>query len=132
MYSIAYFENHMFTLYIGVLPPVVTVSEDGLRMVGTSYTLTCRVTLPSGVQAVFNLWHKRSASPDPPVIHKERDDSYIATITLNPLQETDAGDYDCTASYAVNIFHSPLVTATINVIVLREYDIVHVNVALSL
>ena len=118
-------ENHIFTS-LGVLPPVVTVSEDGLRMVGTSYTLTCRVTLPSGVQAVFNptiLWHKRSASPDPPVINKERNGSYIATITLNPLQETDAGDYDCSADYTLSIFHSPLVTATITVIVLREYDV---------
>ena len=94
-------------------------------MVGTSYTLTCRVTLPSGVQAVFNptiLWHKHSALPDPPVIHKERNDSYIATITLNPLQETDAGDYECSASYTLNVFYSPLATATITVIVLSEHD----------
>ena len=58
-------------MYTAVEPPVVSVSGTGSRVVRTAYTLTCRVTLPSGVhvesESLINIqWLKSNTSFIPP------------------------------------------------------------------
>ena len=91
---------------------MVSISGGGSRVAGTSYTLTCRITIPGGVEPTY-----------PPSFQwrTPHSTSYDTTnITLNPLQETDAGDYVCRAWYIVSFFTSPVVTATFTVTVLCE------------
>ena len=99
--------------YSVVEAPVVVVSGEGSGEVGTSYSLTCRVTLPLGVAGVPpNIQWKRpnmsytpaSSTPDSTSFRR-----FHTTLELNPLQSTDAGEYICQASYSLGGYTSPLV-----------------------
>ena len=81
-------------------------------MAGTSYILTCNVTIPSGVEPAYPPSFQWSTP------HSTSYDTI--NITLNPLQETDAGDYVCRVWYIVSVFTSPQITATFTLTVLRE------------
>ena len=101
----------------------MSVIGNGSREAGSSYSLICRVTLPSTIQLDHppNIrWLTPHSYTDPPVVPILSHGSYIANMTLSPLQETDAGNYTCRALYSFGIHSSPVVTATINVTVLRE------------
>ena len=98
--------------FLGIEPPVVSISGDGSSVAGTSYTLTCRVTIPSGVEPTY-----------PPSLQWSTPHSTLydtSNITFNPLRETDAGDYACKGWYVVGVFTSPAVTTTFTMTVLRE------------
>ena len=102
----------------------MTLTEDGSRVAGNVYTLTCRVTVPKEVQPDHPptiKWQTPQSTSYTEAVSTTSGCSCISTITLNPLQETDEGDYVCMASYIVSVFQSPTVMATISVTVLREY-----------
>ena len=109
----------------------MSLSEDGSRVVGNVYTLTCRVTLPENVQPDYPptvQWQTPQSASYTEAVSTLLGCRCISTITLNPLQETDEGDYVCTASYIVSIFETPTVTATFSVTVLREYKIMTLSI----
>ena len=88
-----------------VEPPEVTLSGSGSRVAGTSYTLTCTVTPPTGVQLDGSVPPNIQWSwPDtmrliPTEASQISSGVYVSNITLNPLQETHSGQYSCRASY---------------------------------
>ena len=88
-----------FSIVAPVAPPVVVVSGEGSGVVGTSYTLSCRVSLPSGVEpdSLDIQWLGLSTS-EPVMISTG---VYISTVTLDPLPPTTT-DYTCRASYIEN------------------------------
>ena len=97
---------------------------DGSRVSGNAYTLTCTVTLPEDIQPDYPptiQWQTPQSASYTEAISTISGCSCISTITLNSLQETDEGDYVCTASYGVGVFQSPTIMAITSVIVLREY-----------
>ena len=97
--------------YSVVEAPVVVVSGEGSGEVGTSYSLTCRVTLPLGVAGVSpNIQWKRPNMPyTPSTPDNANSRQFHTTLELNALQSTDAGEYICQASYSLGGYTSPLV-----------------------
>ena len=101
--------------------PEVTLSGYGSGVAGTSYRLTCTVTLPSGVQSNVS---------DPPTVQWPELNTatnnnsqistlvYVSSITLNCLQETYSGQYSCRASYSLGGISSKVVTDKINITVI--------------
>ena len=93
---------------------MVSVSGEGSGVAGTSYSLTCRVRLPPGVDQVLpNFQWKR---PNMPFIQ-----ALITTITLGgfhttlqlpSLQSSDVGEYLCQANYSLGGYTSPLVNGS--------------------
>ena len=87
--------------------PVVVVSGEGS---GTSYSLTCRVTLPLEVAEVSpNIQWKRPNMPYTPASSTPDSASsqqFSTTLEQNPLQSTDAGEYICQASYSLGGYTS--------------------------
>ena len=103
--------------YSVVEAPVVVVSGEGSGEIGTSYSLTCRVTLPLGVAGVsLNIHWKRpnmtytpaSSTPD-----STNPRQFNTTLELTSLQSADAGEYICQASYSLEGYTSPLVRDTL-------------------
>ena len=104
----------------------VAVSGFGSSVAGTSYILTCRVTLPSGVQL------EDSATPTiqcdtstltpvgPTVIS---DGVYTSTVILFPLLETHTGQYVCDAGYNLGSLLSPQVEDRENITVNRKLHV---------
>ena len=93
-------------------PPEVVVSGEGSGVTGTSYTLTCRVSLPSGVEPdSLDIQWLGLPTPQPVMISTG---VYISNVTLNPLLPNNTG-YTCTASYTINGVSSLLAQATINI-----------------
>ena len=90
------------------------VSGEGSGVVGTSYTLTCRVSLPSGVEpdSLDIQWLGLPQQPQPVMTTAG---VYISNVTLNPLLPNSLESYTCTASYMANGVSSRLVQATINI-----------------
>ena len=112
-------------LYSVVEAPVVVVSGEGSGEVGTSYSLTCRVTLPLGVAEVSpNIQWKRPNMPYTPASTPDSTSSrqFNTTLELNPLQSADAGEHFCQASYSLGGYASPLVR-TLEVIS-KSYSII--------
>ena len=90
--------------------PEVVVSGDGSGVTGTSYTLTCRVSLPSGVEPdSLDIQWLGLPTPQPVMISTG---VYISNVTLNPLLPNNSG-YTCTASYTINGVSSRLVIESI-------------------
>ena len=92
---------------------LVSVSGEGSGVAGTSYSLICRVKLPSGVYQGFpNMQWKRPnmsfipALPTPSIYNALL---FTATLQLSSLQSSDAGEYFCQASYSLGGYTSPLV-----------------------
>ena len=92
--------------------PEVVVSGEGSGVTGTSYTLTCRVSLPSGVEP-DSLDIQWLGLPTPQSVMISTG-VYISNVTLNPLLPNNTG-YTCTASYTINGVSSRLAQATINI-----------------
>ena len=89
--------------------PEVVVSGEGSGVTGTSYTLTCRVSLPSGVEPdSLDIQWLGLPTPQPVMISTG---VYISNVTLNPLLPNNTG-YTCTASYISNGVSSRLAQAT--------------------
>ena len=107
--------------------PQVTLSGSGSRVAGTSYTLTCRVTLPSGVNlddtAPPNIqWLGPDTTTLTPTEPSQSNSSvYVSTVRLNPLQETHSGQYICRASYSLGGISSEEVTDEMNVNVVSKF-----------
>ena len=86
--------------------PEVVVSGEGSGVTGTSYTLTCRVSLPSGVEPdSLDIQWLGLPTPQPVMISTG---VYISNVTLNSLLPNNTG-YTCTASYTINGVSSLLV-----------------------
>ena len=96
-------------------PPVVVVSGEGSGVAGTSYTLSCRVNLPSGVEPdPLDIQWLGLSTPEPVMISTG---VYTSTVTLDSLPPTIT-DYTCRASYTENRLSSGVVqeSLTINVV----------------
>ena len=84
-------------------------------MVGTSYTLSCRVSLPSGVEPdSLDIQWLGLSTPEPVMISTG---VYISNVTLDSLPPTTT-DYTCRANYTENGVSSGVVeeSLTINVV----------------
>ena len=94
----------------------VTLSGSGSRVTGTSYTLTCTVTPPTGVQFDSSFPpNVQWLGPDTTILTATGPSQissgvYISTVILNPLQETHSGQYSCRASYRLGGISSEVVT----------------------
>ena len=77
----------------------MVVSGEGSGVAGTSYTLTCRVSLPSGVEPDSLDIQWLGPSTDEQTV--DTTDSRVVTsqLSLDPLSLAHGGDYTCTASY---------------------------------
>ena len=98
-----------------VAPPAVVVSGEGSGVAGTSYTLSCRVSLPSGVEPdSLDIQWLGLSTPEPVMISTG---VYTSNVTLDPLPPTTT-DYTCRASYTENGVSSGVVekSLTINVV----------------
>ena len=107
--------NVFFSIVAPVAPPVMVVSGEGSGVAGTSYTLSCRVSLPSGVEPdSLDIQWLGLSTPEPVMISTG---VYISTVSLDPLQPTTT-DYTCRASYTENGVSSGVVeeSLTINVV----------------
>ena len=84
-------------------------------MAGTSYTLSCRVSLPSGVEPdSLDIQWLGLSTPEPVMISTG---VYISNVTLDPLPPTTT-DYTCRANYTINEVPSGVVeeSLTINIV----------------
>ena len=108
--------------YSVVEAPVVVVSGEGSGEVGTSYSLTYRVTLPLGVAEVSpNIqWKRLNMTYTPSTPDSTRSRQFHTTLELNPLQSTDAGEYICRASYSLGGYSSPLVRDSLTLEVISK------------
>ena len=94
---------------------MVVVSGEGSGVAGTSYTLSCRVSLPSGVEPdSLDIQWLGLSTPEPVMISTG---VYISTVTLDSLPPTTT-DYTCRASYTENGVSSGVVqeSLTINIV----------------
>ena len=114
-------DNISLSMNISVVaaPAMVRVSGEESGMVGTLYSLTCRVRLPPGV---FNVSAKvQWKRPNMPLVRASSisltKTGFVASLQLLPLQSSDAGEYLCQASYSLGGYTSPLVndSFTVNV-----------------
>ena len=95
---------------------VVVVSGE----IGTSYSLTCRVTLPLGVAEVSpSIQWKRPNVPYTPASTPDSTSSrqFHTTLELNPLQ---SGKYICQASYSLGGYTSPFVRDSLTLEVISK------------
>ena len=102
------------TAHIGtdglLLPPVtsqsVTVSRDpesGTLCHGDNLTLTCTIQLDGAINTgldVTVVWigPPGSISPDNPTPTMDSETVYESTVTFSSLENSDSGDYNCTAT----------------------------------
>ena len=90
----------------------MVVSGEGSGVVGTSYTLSCRVSLPSGVEPdSLDIQWLGLSTPEPVMISTG---VYISTVTLDPLLPTTT-DYTCRASYTENGMSSEVVEESLTI-----------------
>ena len=107
----------------------VAVSGFGSSVTGTSYILTCRVTLPSGVQLEDSAtptiqWLGPDTSTLTPVGPTLIGDGvYTSNVTLFPLLETHTGQYVCEAGYNLGSLLSPQVEDRENITVNRKLHV---------
>ena len=86
-------------------------------MAGTSYTLSCRVSLPSGVEPdSLDIQWLGLSTPEPVMISTG---VYTSTVTLDPLLPTTT-DYTCRASYTENGVSSGVVQESLPVNVVSK------------
>ena len=91
--------------------PEVVVSGELSGVAGTSYTLTCTLSLPSGVVVPDSIDIQWLGQPPPP-IEMTSPGVYIATLDI--MLQNPTG-YTCTASYTVNRVSSKLVQDRIDI-----------------
>ena len=88
---------------------LVRVSGEGSGVNGTSYSLTCQVTLPPRVGVSPNIQWKRPDMPFSQSVNiSHTEGHFLATLQLPSLQSSDAGEYLCQASYSLGDYTSPL------------------------
>ena len=93
--------------------PEVVVSGEGSGVAGTSYTLTCTVSLPSGVAVPDSIDIQWLGLPtQPQLVPRSPSGVYITNVTLDSLP-SNTTRYTCTASYTTNGVSSRAVQATI-------------------
>ena len=118
-----------FSIHLVIEPPEVDVTGFGSSMPGTSYTLICSVTLPSGVQledpATPTIqWLGPDTSTLTPVGPTVISDGvYTSTVILFPLLETHTGQYVCEARYSLGGLMSPQVEDRENITVIRKLHV---------
>ena len=78
------------------------MSGEGSGVVGTSYTLTCRVSLPSGVEPDSLDIQWLGPSTDEQIVDTTNNRVVTRQLSLDPLSLARGGDYTCTASYTVD------------------------------
>ena len=103
---------HLFAT--GIATPVMSVSGGGSGVVGTSYSLTCRVSLPSGVDPdSLDVQWVGLPTPQPVMISAG---VYISNVnvTLN-LPPPTTTLYTCRASYTKNGVSSRIVEDSISI-----------------
>ena len=107
--------------------PEVTLSGSGSRVAGTSYTLTCTVTPPTGVQFDRSFppnvqWSGSDTTILTPMNPSQISSGvYVSNTTLNPLQETHSGQYSCSASYSLGGISSEVVTDEMSITVTCKF-----------
>ena len=95
----------------------MVVSGEGSGVAGTSYTLSCRVSLPRGVQPdSLDIQWLGLSTPEPVMISTG---VYISTVTLDPLPPTTT-DYTCRASYTENGVSSEIVEKSLPINVVSK------------
>ena len=100
-------------------PPSVEVTASGSAMAGSSLTLTCTVTLPTGVsEAPTVQWEGPGLSTTGSV--GGSGSTYTSQQTLDPLTLSQAGDYTCTATYTESGETSPEGSDTVTVTVISK------------
>ena len=97
--------------------PEVVVSGEGSGVAGTSYTLTCTVSLASGYSGVvvsdpqvYIQWLGLPTPPQP--VQRSPSGVYITNVTLDSLPSSTTR-YTCTASYTTNGVSSRAIQTTI-------------------
>ena len=101
--------------------PTVEVDGPTLATVGSSYTLTCTVTLPTGVAVTPDVqWEGPGLSGDTTGTVPGSGGTYTSELPLNPLSSSHGGDYTCTATYTVDGQTSPEGRNTLSVTVVSE------------
>ena len=112
LFTIYYCLCHIFT--IAIAAPVVSVSGEGSGVAETSYSLTCRVSLPSGVEPdSLDIQWVGLPTPQPVMISAGIHISNV-NVTLNPLPPTTT-PYTCRASYTENGVSSRIVEDSISI-----------------
>ena len=110
-------------------PPEVDVTGFGSSVAGTSYTLTCRVTLPSGVKLEDSAtptiqWLGPDTSTLTPVGPTLNSDGvYTSTVAFVSVLETHTGQYVCEARYNLGGLLSPQVEDRENITVIRKLHV---------
>ena len=100
-------------------PPSLAVIALGSAVAGSSFTLTCNVTLPTGVsETPIVQWEGPGLSTTGSVWGSGS--TYTSQQTLDPLTLSQAGDYTCTATYTENGETSPEGSDTVTVTVTSE------------
>ena len=83
--------------------PRVGIAGSGSAGVGSSYTLTCTVTLPTEVAVTPDVqWAGPGLSGDTTGTVTGSDGTYTSELSLNPLSPSHGGDYTCTAAYTAD------------------------------
>ena len=95
----------------------MVVSGEGSGVAGTSYTLSCRVSLSSGVEPdSLDIQWLGLSTPEPVMFSTG---VYISTVTLDLLPPTTT-DYTCRASYTENGVSSGVVQESLPVNVVSK------------
>ena len=123
LFTIYYCLCHIFITAIAA--PVVSVSGEGSGVAGTSYSLTCRVSLPSRVEP-DSLDIQWVGLPTPQTVMISAG-VYISNVnvTLIPLPPTITS-YTCRASYTENGVSSRIVEDSISINVVSKSN--HVSI----
>ena len=104
-----------------LVAPSVAVAGSGSATVGSSYTLTCTVTLPTGVAGTPDVqWEGPGLSGDTTGTVTGSGGTYTSELSLDPLSPSHGGDYTCTATYTVDGQTSPEGSNTLTVTVMSE------------
>ena len=103
----------------------MSVSGEGSGVAGTSYSLTCTVRLPLGVDQVSpNIQWKRPKMPFTQALSTTHNPLlFTTTLHLSSLQSSDAGEYLCQASYSLGGHTSPLLESYITLSVKSKLQI---------
>ena len=84
--------------------PSVVVTAPVPAFAGSSFTLTCTISLPVGVSVVPDVrWQGPAVTAGyAPSTVTRLGPTYTSELTLNPLTPSHGGQYTCTASYTVD------------------------------
>ena len=107
----------------------VTGHEGDAALHGNSYTLTCTVTLISGITLPVTMeWIYNNVSIIPSdhlLVNKENTSSLVTTLhlTFAPIETTSGGDYTCRASVHVPWMDQqpPVISESVHIPVTSKY-----------